>query len=140
LAYHLCWLHANAGLPQHTLPLMAEVSRHRDLLAPRLGNEALAALAGPVLGPVLAAGIVYVGCLPSTVQSAITFTSLARGNVAGAVCAASISNLVGVVLAPLLVALLLATDGEVSIHGDAMWKIVQQFHTKHDCEIITFVD
>lgn len=86
----------------------------------------LAALAGPVLGPVLAAGIVYVGCLPSTVQSAITFTSLARGNVAGAVCAASISNLVGVVLAPLLVAVLLATDGEVDIHADAMWKIVQQ--------------
>lgn len=86
----------------------------------------LAALAGPVLGPVLAAGIVYVGCLPSTVQSAITFTSLARGNVAGAVCAASISNLVGVVLAPLLVAFLMATDGEVDIHADAMWKIVQQ--------------
>ena len=86
----------------------------------------LAALAGPVLGPVLAAGIVYVGCLPSTVQSAITFTSLARGNVAGAVCAASISNLVGVGLAPLLVAFLMATDGEVDIHADAMWKIVQQ--------------
>lgn len=86
----------------------------------------LAALVGPVLGPVLAAGIVYVGCLPSTVQSAITFTSLARGNVAGAVCAASISNLVGVVLAPLLVAFLMATDGEVDIHADAMWKIVQQ--------------
>jgi sodium/bile acid cotransporter 7 len=86
----------------------------------------LAALAGPVLGPVLAAGIVYVGCLPSTVQSAITFTSLARGNVAGAVCAASISNLLGVVLAPLLVAFLLATDGEVDLHADAMWKIVQQ--------------
>lgn len=86
----------------------------------------LAAVSGPLLGPVVAAGIVYVGCLPSTVQSAITFTSLARGNVAGAVCAASISNLVGVVLAPLLVAVLLATDGEVTIHADAMWKIVQQ--------------
>lgn len=87
---------------------------------------ALAALTGPVLGPVLAVGIVYVGCLPSTVQSAVAFTSLARGNVAGAVCAASISNLVGVVVAPLLVALLLATEGEVAIHADAMWKIVQQ--------------
>lgn len=86
----------------------------------------LAALAGPLLGPVLAAGLVFVGCLPSTVQSSIAFTSLARGNVAGAVCAASISNLVGVVLSPVLVGLLLATDGNVEIHGDAMWKIVQQ--------------
>ena len=86
----------------------------------------LAALAGPLLGPVLAAGLIYIGCLPSTVQSAIAFTSLARGNVAGAVCAASISNLVGVVLSPVLVGVLMTSGGPVEIHGDAMWKIVQQ--------------
>jgi sodium/bile acid cotransporter 7 len=45
--------------------------------------------------------------LPSTVQSSIAFTSIARGNVPAALCSASVSNLVGVVLTPLLTALLL---------------------------------
>ncbi len=41
--------------------------------------------------------------MPSTVQSSIAFTALARGNVAGAVCSASASSLLGIVLTPLLV-------------------------------------
>ncbi|MCB1389974.1 MAG: bile acid:sodium symporter [Rhodobacteraceae bacterium] len=86
----------------------------------------LAAVAAPLLGAAFAAGLIYVGCLPSTIQSAVAFTALARGNVAGAVCAASISNLIGVVLSPLLVSLLLTTEGPVSINPDAVWKIAQQ--------------
>jgi solute carrier family 10 (sodium/bile acid cotransporter), member 7 len=49
--------------------------------------------------------------LPSTVQSSIAFTSIARGNVPAALCSASISNLAGIVVTPLLVALLLSTHG-----------------------------
>jgi solute carrier family 10 (sodium/bile acid cotransporter), member 7 len=49
--------------------------------------------------------------LPSTVQSSIAFTSIARGNVAAALCSASVSNLFGMVLTPALVALLLSTHG-----------------------------
>ena len=67
----------------------------------------IAALAAPVLGPETAAGIVFLGVLPSTVQSSIAFVSIAQGNVPAAICAASLSNLVGVALTPLLVALLL---------------------------------
>jgi solute carrier family 10 (sodium/bile acid cotransporter), member 7 len=48
-------------------------------------------------------------CLPSTVQSSIAFTSIARGNVGAAICSASLSNLIGIVLTPLLVTLLLFT-------------------------------
>lgn len=59
----------------------------------------------------LAAGVIYLACLPSTIQSAIGFTAIARGNVAAAVCGASASNLLGIVLTPLLVALLLQTEG-----------------------------
>ncbi|GAA5232730.1 bile acid:sodium symporter [Verticiella sediminum] len=55
----------------------------------------------------LLTGLVYVSLLPSTVQSSIAFTSIARGNVPGALTSASVSNLVGVVITPLLVAAVL---------------------------------
>jgi sodium/bile acid cotransporter 7 len=51
-------------------------------------------------------GILFLATLPSTVQSSIVFTSLSRGNVAAAVCAASGSSLLGVFLTPLLVSAL----------------------------------
>ena len=59
----------------------------------------------------MAAGVLFLCCLPSTVQSSIAFTSIARGNVAAAVCAASASNLIGIAATPLLVALLMQTQG-----------------------------
>jgi sodium/bile acid cotransporter 7 len=61
--------------------------------------------------PVLASGLLYLTLLPSTVQSSIAFTAIAGGNVAAAVCSASLSNLIGIVLTPLLVALALHVDG-----------------------------
>ena len=64
----------------------------------------------------LAAGVLYLCLLPSTVQSSIAFTSQARGNVAAAVVAASASNLIGVILTPLLVGLFLhTTTGGISL-------------------------
>jgi sodium/bile acid cotransporter 7 len=72
----------------------------------------LATLLSPWLEPELITGIVYLAVLPSTVQSSIAFTSIARGNVPAAVCAASVSNMVGVFLTPALVALLLHATGE----------------------------
>ena len=68
-----------------------------------------------VLTPSLAAGLLFLTLLPSTVQSSIAFTSIARGNVPAAVCSASASNLIGIALTPLLVALLMGgTGGGVS--------------------------
>jgi sodium/bile acid cotransporter 7 len=71
-------------------------------------------------------GFLYLGCLPSTVQSSIAFTSVAGGNVAGALCAASLSNLRGVVLCPLLLTLMLHTGGGAGNPTEAVWKIAQQ--------------
>jgi sodium/bile acid cotransporter 7 len=62
----------------------------------------------------LAGGLVFLGCLPSTIQSSIGFTSIARGNVAAAVASASASNLLGVVLTPVLVTLTLHAKGAMS--------------------------
>lgn len=75
-----------------------------------LGLQAL-----PLLEGSLATGMLFLTLLPSTVQSSIAFTAIARGNVAAAVCSASFSNLIGIFLTPALVAALMAgTSGGVS--------------------------
>ena len=63
-----------------------------------------------LLAPSLASGLLFLALLPSTVQSSIAFTSIARGNVPAAVCSASASNLIGIALTPLLVALLMGSS------------------------------
>jgi sodium/bile acid cotransporter 7 len=72
---------------------------------------ALGHLAEPWLGSEVTVGLIYLSLLPSTVQSSIAFTSIAHGNVPAAVCAASISNLAGVIVTPILVGLLLHSGG-----------------------------
>lgn len=94
------------------------------LLFPVLGLI-LAAVFGGVLGPQLTLGLLFLCVLPSTVQSSIAFTSIAGGNVPAAICAASLSNLIGVALTPLLVAQLLHQDGG-GISLDAIEKIALQ--------------
>lgn len=56
-------------------------------------------------------GLLWICLLPSTVQSSINFTSIARGNVAAAIVSASMSNLLGVFLTPLLAIALMSTTG-----------------------------
>ncbi|MFG2042884.1 bile acid:sodium symporter family protein [Dactylosporangium sp. NPDC048998] len=62
-------------------------------------------------------GVVFLAALPSTVQSSIAFTAIARGNVAAALCSASVSNLLGVVLTPVLLALLIGSSAGISGHS-----------------------
>ncbi len=59
----------------------------------------------------LAVGVLFLCLLPSTIQSSIAFTSIARGNVPAAICSASASNLVGILVTPVLVALLMRSQG-----------------------------
>ncbi len=91
------------------------------VLFPCLALATAPLLAG-VFDPALQVGIVFLCCLPSTVQSSIAFTSMAQGNVAAAACAASASNLLGIVATPLLTGLLLARHGGVGL--DAVGSIV----------------
>ena len=69
----------------------------------------------PFLSAPAAAGMLFLTLLPSTVQSSIAFTAIARGNVAAAVCSASFSNLLGIIVTPALVALLMQGDGGISL-------------------------
>lgn len=77
------------------------------------------------LGP-LSAGILFLTLLPSTVQSSIAFTAVARGNVAAAVCSASFSNLLGIFITPALVALFMAGATGHGVSWDAVRTIVLQ--------------
>jgi solute carrier family 10 (sodium/bile acid cotransporter), member 7 len=76
--------------------------------------------AGRWIDPVLLSGILFLTLLPSTVQSSIAFTAISGGNVAAAVCSASLSNLIGILLTPLLVNLLMhvsATGPNAGLHA-----------------------
>ena len=79
-----------------------------------------------LITPELYAGILFLCVLPSTVQSSIAFTSVARGNVPAAICSASLSNMLGIFLTPLLVSLVVVAHGESHSSLDAMLKIVGQ--------------
>ncbi|MFJ3804058.1 bile acid:sodium symporter family protein [Streptomyces sp. NPDC090088] len=70
-------------------------------------------------------GFLFLTLVPSTIQSSIAFTSIARGNVPAAICAGSFSSLVGIVLTPLLAAALLGNSGG-GFSADSIVKIVLQ--------------
>lgn len=80
---------------------------------------------GVLIAPELMIGLLFLAALPSTVQSSIAFTSIAGGNVAAAVGAASLSSLAGVFLTPLLVSVLIRFEGQMDL-GAAVVKIVVQ--------------
>src|SRR3546814_92016 len=71
----------------------------------------LATQQATAIPPSMRAGLLFLTLLPSTVQSSIAFTAIARGNVAAAVVSASFSNLLGIALTPLLVALTMERGG-----------------------------
>lgn len=79
----------------------------------------------PWMGESLYMGMLYVCVLPSTVQSSIAFTSIAGGNVPAAVCAASLSSLLGVFLTPLLVSYLVfnVADSSPPLGSDVFLQI-----------------
>lgn len=81
----------------------------------------------PGLYPDLARGMMFIGAVPSTMQSAVAFTAIAGGNVAGAVCAAAVSNMAAVFLTPTLSALMTGGGaGGAEMSGAAALRILIQ--------------
>ncbi|MEV8033684.1 bile acid:sodium symporter family protein [Streptomyces sp. NPDC086182] len=70
-------------------------------------------------------GLLFLTLVPSTIQSSIAFTSIARGNVPAAICAGSFSSLAGIVVTPLLAAVLLGNSGG-GFSADSLVRIVLQ--------------
>lgn len=94
------------------------------LLFPLLGLAARG-LVPTLLTPPLYSGLLFLCLVPSTIQSSIAFTSIARGNVPAAICAGSFSSLAGIVLTPLLAAALLGSSAG-GFSPDSLLKIVLQ--------------
>ena len=95
------------------------------VLFPLLGL-ALKPVLAPLVTPALYVGVLYMCVLPATVQSAIAFTSLARGNVPAAVCSASASTLLGVLVTPLLVNIIVLPQGGAGVSLDSVGRILLQ--------------
>jgi sodium/bile acid cotransporter 7 len=83
------------------------------------------ALVPTLLTQPLYQGLLFLTLVPSTIQSSIAFTSIARGNVPAAICAGSFSSLAGILLTPLLAAALLGGSGG-GFSADSLVKIVLQ--------------
>ena len=95
------------------------------VLFPLLGL-ALKPLLLPLVTPALYVGILFLCTLPSTVQSSIAFTSIARGNVPAAVCSASASSLIGIAFTPLLTSLVVHAHGQGGVSWHSVGDIVLQ--------------
>lgn len=68
-----------------------------------------------LVNPDLYLGVLYLCMLPATVQSAVALTAIAKGNVPAAVCSASASTLLGILITPFLVnGLITPTTGAAS--------------------------
>jgi len=113
-----------AGLLHWRLHLLVLASTF--VMFPLMGL-AIKPLALGLLTPDLYLGILFLCVLPSTVQSSIAFTAMARGNVAAAVCSASASNFLGIFLTPLLVgALIVQGAGDAGFGWPQVLSIVEQ--------------
>ena len=73
--------------------------------------------------PRILAGIYALAVLPTTVSSCIVFTQLARGNVIATIFNASLANIVGVFLSPLLLSLLLQQSGR-ALPADELLRVL----------------
>ena len=68
-------------------------------------------------------GFLYLCVLPSTVSTSVVLTSVAGGNTAAAILSAAFSNIVGVILTPLLVSLLMHATGHSGPIGPLLIQI-----------------
>ena len=116
-------------LPRHEV--MAGITNHRLLWPLVAWCYGAMALAGWLLWqagagwmpPLIALGFLYMGCLPSTVQSATAYSSLGGGNVASSVVAAALLNLLGVFITAPLFSLLAGGQGG-GFSADGLVKVV----------------
>jgi len=112
-----------AGATHWRLHLLVMLSTFA--MFPLLGL-ALKPIFSPLVTPALYTGVLFLCTLPSTVQSSIAFTSMAKGNVPAAVCSASASSLIGIFLTPLLASIVISAHAAGSFSLQTIWSIVLQ--------------
>jgi len=90
-------------------------------------------LLSPLVTPTLYAGILFLCTLPSTVQSSIAFTAMAKGNVPAAVCSASASSIIGIFVTPLVVSVVLSSHVRLGSAWRTVGEIVLQLFVPFVC-------
>ena len=90
-------------------------------------------LLSPLVTPTLYAGILFLCTLPSTVQSSIAFTAMAKGNVPAAVCSASASSIIGIFVTPLVVSVVLSSHVRLGSAWRNVGEIVLQLFVPFVC-------
>ncbi|GBE63963.1 putative Na+-dependent transporter [Mycobacterium sp. MFM001] len=127
----LFWLYGARLSPQQAWHGVRQWRLHLLVLATTFVVFPILGLAARALVPWLLTldlynGLLFLCLVPSTVQSSIAFTSIARGHVSAAIVSASLSNIVGVVVTPALVLLLMHTSGAPRVDATAIRDIVLQ--------------
>lgn len=87
-----------------------------------LAGWGISSLAGGVVPAEVALGLLFLGVLPSTVQSGTAYSSLAGGNVAASVVAAAVINILGVFISAPLFSLL-AGSAAAPFDSDALERV-----------------
>lgn len=87
-----------------------------------LAGWGISSLADGVVPAEVALGLLFLGVLPSTVQSATAYSSLAGGNVAASVVAAAVINILGVFISAPLFSLL-AGSAAAPFDSDALERV-----------------
>jgi sodium/bile acid cotransporter 7 len=95
------------------------------VLFPLLGL-ALHAVAPWLLIEPLWIGILFVCALPSTVQSSIALVAIAHGNVPAAIFSATASNILGIIITPILIGLMLSLRAGGGIDWSSIGSILLQ--------------
>lgn len=80
--------------------------------------------------------MLFLCVLPTTVQSSITFTSMARGNVSAAVCSASASTMLGVFVSPVVANLIVVPRYGVTSSLDSIGRILLQLMVSHQIQLM----
>lgn len=88
-----------------------------------LALNALTAVFWPGEPEAVRQGFLYLCVLPSTISTSVVLTAVARGNTAGALFNAALSNILGVVATPMLVQLLMSRTGQMGPVGPLLAKI-----------------
>ncbi|MFW5769207.1 MAG: bile acid:sodium symporter, partial [Spirochaetota bacterium] len=71
-----------------------------------------------LIDPKIITGLYALSCLPTTISSCIVFTQVTGGNTVGTMFNATLSNIAGVVISPLILSLVLRGSGAVIIPGE----------------------